>query len=123
MPPDQNKVSKHVKMFYQQMDVAMKSIESIEHETIYGYGAAQMLPTVAYHMKSNFSFMKNVLDDNPQRDGLMYPFLPIVTKKPEPDLTLEDASVLITALDSTRPILKRVLDLKARRVIIPINVF
>lgn len=120
--PNEDVVGKHVQVFREQMHAAMCVIDTLKGETICGYGGAQMLPTIAYHMKSDFAFMKNVLDDNPDRSGLMYPYMPVVIKKPEPGFTLQDVNVLITALDSARPILGRVMSLNAKRIILPLNV-
>jgi len=112
---------KNLKLFRDQIENCMRIIDSLKTEIMYGYGAAQMLPTIAYHMKSDMSFLKSVLDDNPERHGLMYPGMPIVIQKPEAGLTLEGANVLITALDSIRPIMKRAIGLRAKRIILPLH--
>ena len=122
-PPKENQIHRQFAMFLEQLDACMHIIASWENETIYGYGAAQMLPTIAYHMKSDLAFVKSVLDDNPDRDGLMYPYLPVVIQKPEAEFSLEGANVLITALDSIRPILKRVIAMKAKRILVPLHAF
>jgi len=116
-------VEEKIKLFTVQMNNSMKLLETFKNEPICGYGAAQMLPTVAYHMNSDFSFMKCVYDDNTDRNGLMYPYMPIVIEKPKENQTLEGVNVLVTALDSARPIVKRISQLKAKRVILPLNVF
>jgi hypothetical protein len=121
--PKEDRFAWQLAMFREQLAMCMRLIDSLEHETIFGYGAAQMLPTIAYHLKSNLAFLKSVLDDNPDRHGLMYPYLPVVIRKPSPELTLEGANVLITALDSIRPILKRAIALKAKRILVPLHTF
>jgi len=91
-------------------------------EPCFGFGAAQMLPVLGYHMKSNLDFLDAILDDNPDRAMTRLPGVsPLI--RPVRGNELEDAAVLITALDSARPILRRVLDLKPRRIIVPLHNF
>lgn len=121
--PNKEIFSKSFSCFQNQLMQCLEVVQGIHHEPIYGYGAAQMLPTIAYHMKSDLSFLTAVLDDNSDRAGLTYPYLPVKISKPSDDMTLQHASVLITALDSTRPILRRVMSMKARRILTPLNIF
>ena len=90
-------------------------------EPIWGYGAAQMAPLLAYHMKSDWGFLQGVLDDNPDRHGKSWPHLSPVIRMPKSKINLDQAAVLVTALDSVRPIMKRVYGLGVRRVILPLN--
>lgn len=119
--PTTDQVAASLRVFQEQMTTALNIVSATQGDPIYGYGAAQMLPTVAYHMHSDFSFMKSVLDDNADRNGLTYPYMPIVIEKPAEGFDLRNATVLVTALDSARPILKRVFALGAKRVVLPLN--
>lgn len=121
--PNEDLVKEKVQMFQRQFNESRRTIDSLKNQTIYGYGAAQMLPTVAYHLKSDFAFMKSVLDDNPEREGLMYPNMPVKIERPGDHFTLKGSNVMITALDSLRPIMKRVFSLGAKRVLVPLNIF
>lgn len=121
--PSQKQILARWQIFQEQLAHLTKVLDDLDHEPVYGYGAAQMLPTLAYHMKSDLSFLKCVLDDNPARDNLTYPHLPVWIRKPPEGMTLERAGVLITALDSLRPILKRVLSMRPRHVYVPLNLF
>lgn len=123
--PNKQAIEESLSLFREQIAALNKVLTVLTKngETIYGYGGAQMLPTLAYHMKSDLSFLRCVLDDNERRDGLTYPHLPVIIKKPEDGFTLEDATVLITALDSARPILRRVMALKAKRILAPLHIF
>ena len=109
--------------FCEEFSLARKALATLHGERVYGYGGAQMLPTIAYHLKSDLSFFECVLDDNPDRDGLRYPHLSAVIRKPADDFSLEGASVLVTALDSARGIVKRAIELKAKRIIMPLRMF
>ena len=105
----------------QQMERLMIQVSSTSVDTIYGYGAAQMVPTIAYHLKTDLSFLKAILDDNVKRSGFYYPGLkPRTTVMPSLE-TFGDAGVLITAIDSARPILQKVSHLNPRHIFIPFN--
>lgn len=91
------------------------------NEKCYGFGAAQMLPILAYHMNSSLDFMESILDDNLDRCGN---YLPGITPSiRSANIDIQDAVVMITALDSTRAILRRLLEKSPRRIIIPINMY
>lgn len=123
--PNKKAVGESLSVFREQIAALNKVLAVLikNGETIYGYGGAQMLPALAYHLQSDLSFLRCVLDDNRSRHGLRYPHLPLVIKKPEDGFTLEGAAVLITALDSARPILRRVMALKAKRILVPLHIF
>jgi len=122
VPPSGPLIKERWQWFQNQIRSLMDWLPSVPRP-LYGFGAAQMLPVLAYHMKSDLSFLECILDDNPQRNGLTYPHLPVRIRLPEPGFTLEDASVLVTALDSMRPILKRLMDLKAKHILVPLHSF
>ena len=108
--------------FKTQLESVMSVLDNIDG-VIYGFGGAQMLPTLAYHMGTDLSFLECILDDNPDRHGLTYPHLRARIKRPSASLDLSDASVLITALDSARPIMKRIIDLNPKYVVKPLCLF
>jgi len=91
-------------------------------ESCYGFGGAQMLPILAYHMGSKLEFMEAILDDNIERNGKYLPnILPEIRLPVEGEI--EHSIVMITALDSTRQILQRLLSLNPRRIINPMLSF
>ena len=90
---------------------------------IWGYGAAQMLPTLAYHMESDLGFLAGILDDCPKRTGLSYPELDVQIQKPDDKTDLKDSVVVITALDAVRPIMNRLRDFNPRFVVVPSKVY
>ena len=97
---------------------ARDQIISLE-ERVYGFGAAQMLPILAYHMNTDFGFMEAILDDNLDRAGKRLSSLHPLIRSPIPG-ELDDAVVVITALDSARPIMNRLLALNPRRILYPL---
>ena len=115
-------VRERFSFFQSQLEKLNQCIGTIRNP-IYGFGAAQMLPILAYHMKSDLSFLECILDDNPAKDGMSYPELSPEIKLPEADLNLKDFAVMITALDSTRSLLSRVMSFKPKDIIRPLLIF
>jgi hypothetical protein len=89
---------------------------------LYGYGAAQMLPVLAYHMNTQMAEFKAVIDDDPSRNGWYYQNLwpPILHSSTVTDLM--QSTVLITAVDNMKPIMKRLLELRPRHIVTHLNV-
>ena len=91
-------------------------------EQVIGLGAAQMLPLVAYHMESNLEWISKIYDDNEDRVGRYLPYVsPKIEKFSSDNIT--DSIILITALDSSRPLLKKILNYQPRRIYSIMNVF
>lgn len=86
---------------------------------LYGYGAGQMVPSVAYHLASDLSCLTAILDDSADRHGLSYP-RPAVPIAAPGSVDLAEAGVVILALDGVRPIMNRLRDLRPRQIFIPI---
>ena len=119
--PSEKLLKQSYQIFSGQLANLMRAVEMVKDRPIYGYGAAQMLPVLAYHMHTDLAFLESVLDDNPARCGLTYPHLPVWIRQPEEGIDFREASVLITALDSIRPILMRLIPLKPRQLLVPLN--
>jgi hypothetical protein len=113
-------VLERLRLFREQIETLNRLLPTVS-EPVYGYGGAQMTPILAYHMKSDFSFLECILDDNPARHGKSYPHMPVVIQLPAPGFTLKESAVLVTALDSLRPIFRRTVDLEARHIILPLH--
>ena len=89
---------------------------------VYGYGAAQMLPVLAYHLDNDLSLLKAVLDDDPAKDGLYYWNLPLVIRHAAAVTDLKGSSVFITAVDNVKPILVKLLAQRPRHIIYPFHI-
>lgn len=101
--------------------IACKRAVSGGDGVVYGYGAAQMVPVLAYHLDSDLSELCAVLDDDPARQGRGWPGLKARIVKPQARrLRLKEATVLVTAPDSARPIVRRLSAWGARRIIVPL---
>ena len=90
---------------------------------IVGYGAGQMVPAVAYYLKSDLNFLECIYDDDPSRDGLYYPNLKPRISKPEKGLIFDNFSVFITALDGVRPIMNKLYAKNPRFIFSSGNIF
>ena len=109
-------------IFRRQLSTANEVLKSLEGTTIYGYGAAQMLPVLAYHLDNNLSSLTAVLDDDPAKDGLHYWNLPLVIRYTANITDLEAASIFITAVDNVKPILSKLLARRPRHIIYPFHI-
>ena len=87
-----------------------------QHKNVIAFGAAQMMPILAYHSKSNFSFLKALYDDNPQRIGKYLPNIkPKITKTNTSKL--KNSFVIITANEMCRPIIGKISKFNPLRII------
>lgn len=118
------RVKKGYPLFRQTLHTCAQTLEDLaKKEAVYGYGGAQMLPVISYHMGTSLNELQALFDDDRERSGLYYPNFafsieqPSGTKQPTPD-----SSVLITAPDSVRPILKKVMTYQPRNILVPMVV-
>ena len=101
-----------------------RRLEYFSNETIYGYGAALMLPILSYHIENNLSCLKNVVDDDRNKEGLYYINLPVKIAHGSMINDIADSVVLLTAIFSkisARMILKNLFKLKPKHIIYPLK--
>jgi SAM-dependent methyltransferase len=110
-------------VFQAQMSVVSDVLQVLGETAVYGYGAAQMLPVLAYHLRNNLTSLKAILDDDPSRDGWYYQNLPTPIRHAGAVKDLESATVLITAVDNVKPILTKLFANRPRHIIFPFNLF
>jgi len=89
---------------------------------IFGYGAAEMLPVLAYHLETDLSFLTAILDDNSARDGWYYQNLPTPIWFADRVDDLSDSSVMLTAIDNAVPILLKLFQRRPKQILLPINI-
>ncbi len=119
-----NELEKRISIFREQMKNTASLLREFSGSRIYGYGAAMMLPVLGYHLNTNFSSLKAILDDDLSKDGKYYANLPVKIKhssKLSSD-ELRQANVLITAVDNAQAILPKLLSARARNIIYPFHV-
>ena len=110
------------KVFHGQMMATRQTLASLGEAVVYGYGASQMLPVLAYHLDTDMSALTAVLDDDPAKAGCRYASLPVEVMDAADVTDLEDSSVLITAVDNVKPILGKLLLKRPKRILYPLNV-
>jgi hypothetical protein len=104
------------------MQSAMDQIRYLTRHgvSVFGAGAAQMLPILAYHFESDLSELVAILDDNEGKVDHTYPGL---TPKIRPfsSVEIDQAAFIVTALDSSRQIMPRLFKAGAQIVIHPLG--
>lgn len=111
-------------VFRSNMDATHKRLTFLKNETIYGYGAALMLPVLSYHLGNDLSCLECVIDDDKGKEGLYYINLSVRIKTRESITDISDSIVLITAIASMnniRRILPKLFELNPKQVILPLN--
>jgi hypothetical protein len=88
---------------------------------ILAYGAAQMLPILQYHLGDDFDSVSEIFDDNPERIGKYYPYLDKKIRSLDSFKFEPDDMVIVTALDSCKPLVKRLLEKQIKLLTIPIG--
>lgn len=107
--------------FQQQMRATGELLAFYAGSPLYGYGAAQMLPVLGYHMGTDFKELIAVIDDDESKDGIGYWNLPVKVTPARKVADLAEAAVLITAIDNVQPILTRLLAHRPRHILLPLN--
>ncbi len=116
------KVIKNYQLFKSRMDNTGRYIDSLAGEKLMGYGAGLQLPVLSYHLGNDLSCLECVIDDDENKNGKYYLNLPVPIRNSQGINSLEDTSVIITAMNFTRGILHKLIPLNPKRVIIPLNI-
>lgn len=115
-------IQKKYELFRRKLSAVREILISLDGNTVYGYGASQMLPVLAYHLGGGLPGISEVLDDDPARDRLCYWNLPVRIKHSSRVENLETAGVLITAVDHMIGILKKLNERRPKWIIYPLPV-
>lgn len=86
---------------------------------IYGYGASLMLATLAYHLSTDLSELIYILDDDPGKDNMGYQNLPVLVKNSAQHQFEPQSNYIITSLENTRAIFKKISETSPRKILIP----
>ncbi len=111
-------IRKSIQNYRQQMQLMSEQLRKFD-QNIYGYGASLMLATLGYHLRTDFSELICILDDDAQKDQISYQNVPIkvrYTGHCQPEV---NSNYIITSLENTRSIFKRLMEFSPRRVLIP----
>ncbi len=86
----------------------------------YSYDGSLMLAILGYHLKTDFSILECVLDDDTSRDGATYENVPATVRHTAKVAPAPNNSYLVTSLENVRPIYRRILELTPRRLLVPL---
>ncbi|MEI6260697.1 MAG: methyltransferase domain-containing protein [Deltaproteobacteria bacterium] len=114
-------ICQRLDIFRKQLESTYEIIRTLKPDSLYGYGAALMLPVLAYHFKSDLSFLAGIIDDDKNKDGIYYQNLPMQIIHSSKIKELEKLSILITALDNIKPIMSKLLSVRPKHIIYPFN--
>lgn len=115
----------HVKQRYQVFQGQLQGFQGMLagiNEPLYGFGAAQILPMLAYHMDSDLGFLKAIIDDDKSRQGHRYPGLNPIIKAPDDKIDYSQTTAVVTALDSARAIISRGKTMGFRYIVTPTHI-
>lgn len=115
-------IEKRYALFQKQIRSTGEVLNSYATSPLYGYGAAQMLPVLGYHLKTDFRNFIAILDDDDSKNGIGYWNLPVKILSTSKVENLHEATVLITALDNVEPIMQKLLAIRPRHIILPLNI-
>lgn len=118
---DSEKILEKYDLFCKNISSLKKYLYSLSGEKIYGYGASLLLPTLSYHLKSDFSFLECIFDDDKRKNETYFINLPVQIKNFEGNEDFKTSNIFITALNHLRPLLIKSLSLNPKRVILPFN--
>ena len=122
-PFDPSEIRDRYYTFRHQLSIFNEVLETFKDTPIYGYGAAQMLPVLAYHMTNDLTSLRAILDDDPSRDGWYYQnLLPPIHNSATID-DIQTATVVVTAMDNIQPILLKLLTQRPKHILLPFNLF
>jgi cyclopropane-fatty-acyl-phospholipid synthase len=116
-------VNAQYNVFKENIYLTARRIDSFSGRTIYGYGAALMLPVLEYYL-NRFSNLKYIVDEDETKKDLYYLNLPVQIKMLDQIKNIERSVVLVTAINSMqafRAIMKKLIQLKVEKIIAPIN--
>lgn len=118
-----NTVRKQFQIFKDCMDLTAKRIDAFTDKTLYGYGAALMLPVLEYYTH-RISRLRYIIDDDPSKAGFYYLNVPVQIKPLNQIKEVEKSVVVVTAINSMqakRSILGKLMKLNVEKIIIPDN--
>ncbi len=112
-------IQQRYQLFQNHLACVGRLLSLFDRESLYGYGAANMLAVLAYHLKNDLSSFKNILDDDLTKDGWSYWNLPVSIIHSN-KISLSNVSVCVTAVDNVQPIMTRLMRERPVNVVYPL---
>lgn len=117
-------IRQQYQIFKDGMNVTSRRLKALDGQTIYGYGAALMLPVLDYHLEG-LRELKYIIDDDLDKKDLFYLNFPVQIKSPAQIKDIKDTVILVTAINSVyaaRAIISRLIKVDVRQIITPMNI-
>jgi hypothetical protein len=108
-----------IALFEQQMTAAHEILAKLP-QPAFGFGAGLMLATLGYHLKTDFSTLECILDDDESKHEMQYENVNVKVRSTSVVKPPSNSSFVITSLEAMRPIYRRLLDFKPRRILSPL---
>lgn len=118
-------ILKQYDIFKNCMNITNYRINALKNEKIYGFGAALMLPVLDYHLNDGLIKLISILDQDPNKTGKFYLNVPIKVIHPDEIHNINEAIILLTAinsLDAGRKIIPKLIDYNVKQIILPLNI-
>jgi len=121
-PFSEKDILRKLELFTGQMKNTLLTLQELNGSLLYGYGAASMLPVLAYHIKSDLSFLQGIIDDDRQKEGLYYSNLPLRIRHSGAIANYAQATMFITAVDNVKPIMIKLLANRPKHIVYPFHI-
>jgi hypothetical protein len=111
-------------LFQMNMAVTKQRLQRLKGQTVYGYGAALMLPILDYYLEGEVGRLKCIIDDDSNKKGLRYINLEVDIKPMNEIRDLQESNVMLTAVASlynVRAMLTKLAQHNPRQIIVPLN--
>ena len=99
---------------------AINELVSSTDKPLYGFGASLMLPSLLYHLDVAPTRFTAILDDDEQKQGWQYKNLNLSITSPKHIDVPANAEFMVTSVENTQPILKRLEDFSPASVLVPL---
>lgn len=111
------------KNFRNSIENCIDILEQFPREEKYAYGASLMLPSLNYHFNNYFSKLHSILDDDENKKNKKYINLDVNIDTEKHTLQYDKSVILITALEHTKNISKKLIEKNTKNIILPINIY
>ena len=112
--------NKNFSIYKNQLKVVGEHLQRLSvDEKIYGFGASYLIANLAYFMESDLSFLTAIIDDTPYKRNKYVPGIKPRIVNLEDANGLREAVIFITAPQTFRPIMKRLIPLNPQLIVSP----
>lgn len=111
------------KNFKSSIENCIDILEQFKQEEKYAYGASLMLPSLNYHFNNYLTKLNCILDDDENKKNKKYINIDIDIDIEKNNVQYDKSVILITALEHTKNISKKLINKNTKNIIVPINIY